>query len=86
MENKSTRIACCDERLRLLNELIQAVDDLVSIHQQQLASLAGGDPDASRFELLIHVATEKKHRAKYAHISHVKTHGCAIPIELPTAA
>jgi hypothetical protein len=35
-----------------------------------------GDPEFSRFDLLIHMANQRKDRAKYALLLHVQDHGC----------
>ena len=79
----SSFIAYCDVRRRLLGEFTEAVQDLGLLHDQQVASILSGDQDFTRFDILIHLATGRKQRAKYAYISHVEAHGCGAPKEIP---
>src|SRR5207253_4021666 len=65
----------CDEKLRLMEEFLSAATDLVTVHNDQVEALIEDDPDFSRFDLLIHDATERKRRAKYAYLTHIETHG-----------
>ena len=44
--------------------------------EQHFAALVDGDEDAIRYELLIHMAGEKRQAAKYAYLRHVEEHGC----------
>jgi len=53
-----------------------AVHELLSLHEQQFAAIVNGESDSERFDLLIHMANEKKQAAKYAYLHHVETHGC----------
>jgi len=47
------------------------------LHEQQFLAIVAGDLDSNRFDLLIHMANEKKQQAKYAYLQHVDTHGCS---------
>jgi hypothetical protein len=80
--NESTaaraRAMACDEERRLLDEFGVAVHELLTLHEVQFAAIVQGDTDSDRFDLLIHMANEKKLQAKYAYIRHVESHGCAI--------
>lgn len=67
----------CEEHNRLLDDFGVAVRELLALHQQQFRAIVDGDTDCTRFDLLIHIANEKKHRAKYAYLRHVETHGCS---------
>jgi len=80
----STFIAYCPARHRLLTEFTEAVQDLGLLQDQQVAALLNGDQEFSRFDILIHLASDRKQRAKYAYISHVETHGCGPSKEIPT--
>jgi hypothetical protein len=66
----------CDEKRRLLEEFGSAAEELISLHTQQLGAILGGDSDCNRFDLLIHMANERKLQAKYAYLRHVKAHDC----------
>jgi hypothetical protein len=69
-------VSFCPENHRLLNLFGEAVQELVRLNEQQFIAIVNGDPDSSRFDLLIHMATEKKQQAKYDYLQHVETHGC----------
>jgi hypothetical protein len=66
----------CEEKLRLMEEFLGAATDLVSAHNEQVKALIDEDPDFSRFDLLIHLAAERKRKAKYAYLTHLENHGC----------
>jgi hypothetical protein len=74
MEAKA--IDYCEENKRLLQEFAETVTDLSLLHEQQFTAIVNGDAEFSRFDLLIHLATEKKQHAKYAYLHHLETHGC----------
>jgi hypothetical protein len=66
----------CDEKRRLLEEFGSAAEELISLHTQQLGAILGGDSDCNRFDLLIHMANERKLQAKSAYLRHVEAHDC----------
>ncbi len=70
--------AGCDEHRRLLDEFSVAVRELIELHEQQFRAIVDGDTECNRFDLLIHMANEKKQTAKYACLRHVEAHGCSI--------
>jgi hypothetical protein len=72
----------CEEHDRLLDEFGVAVHELLSIHQQQFSAIFEGDSDSTRFDLLIHMANEKKQETKYAYLRHVESHGCSNQYDL----
>jgi hypothetical protein len=47
------------------------------LHEQQFLAITSGDRDCERFDLLIHMASEDKHRAKYNYLKHLESHGCS---------
>jgi hypothetical protein len=69
-------IAFCEEKVKLIQQFLQAVHELTELHTQMTHALIAHDPDFSRFDLLIHMATEKKEEAKYALIWHMELHHC----------
>jgi hypothetical protein len=75
-ERKSTSIIYCQEKQRLLEAFGATVQELTILHEQQFLAIVDGDSDCNRFDLLIHLANEKKQQAKYAFMSHMETHGC----------
>jgi hypothetical protein len=68
--------AYCEEARRLLDEFAQAVRELVQLHELQFLAIVEGDPDCGRFDVLIHMANERKMQAKYTYLHHVEEHGC----------
>ncbi|HEY1239657.1 MAG TPA: response regulator [Bryobacteraceae bacterium] len=75
-EARMSPSGACEESHRLLNEFATAVEELMRIHEQQLLAIVQTDPESNRFDLLIHMANEKKQQAKYAYLRHVESHGC----------
>ena len=69
-------IGFCPQKARMMNEFIDAIHHLGELQSQQAKALIEGDPDFARFDLLIHMANEKKDQVKYAWLSHVEEHGC----------
>jgi hypothetical protein len=66
----------CKEKNRLLNEFLSTIHNLVQVQEQQTQAVIDGDPDFARFDVLLHMATERKENAKYAWIAHVESHHC----------
>lgn len=71
-----SKTAFCEEKLRLMEEFLAAATDLVTAHNEQVQALIENDPEFSRFDLLIHLAAERKRKAKYAYMAHLEQHGC----------
>ncbi len=67
----------CEEHARLLEEFGVAVRELLELHQQQFETISTGEGEAERFDILIHMANEKKQLAKYTYIRHLEEHGCS---------
>src|ERR1017187_1201154 len=55
----------CEEHDRLLERFGEAVHELLRLHEQQYRAIVEGDENTQRFDLLIHMASEKKQAAKY---------------------
>lgn len=70
------KLETCLDKQRLLEDLAQAIRELLQIQQQQFEAVIGKDPDFARFDILLEMASSTKRRAKYAYIKHVETHGC----------
>ena len=73
---KLTKTTPCNEKLRLMEEFMAAASELVAIHNDQIKALIDDDPEFSRFDLLIHLANERKRLAKYSYVAHLEKHGC----------
>jgi len=66
----------CEEKLRLMEEFLASATELVTAHNEQVRALIEDDPEFNRFDLLIHLAAERKRRAKYEYLAHLEEHGC----------
>jgi CheY-like chemotaxis protein len=67
----------CQEHNRLLDDFGVAIRELLKLHEEQYQAIIEGDSESERFDLLIHVANERKQLAKYAYLRHVEAHGCS---------
>ena len=73
--------ARCPENERLRNLFGEAVAELLLFHEQHFIALMKEEADFERYELLIHLASEKRQAAKYALLVHIESHGCEVPAE-----
>jgi hypothetical protein len=67
----------CEEHARLLEEFGVAVRELLELHQHQFQAISSGEDGSERFDILIHMANEKKQLAKYTYLRHLDQHGCS---------
>jgi hypothetical protein len=74
------KIGYCAEKIRLLGEFLESIREFTDLQNQQTQAVidaaANSDADFTRFGVLLHIAQDKKDRAKYAWIAHVEEHGC----------
>lgn len=68
----------CEPARRLRDQFGEAVQELVVLHEQQFLAVVAGDAMATRFDILIHQANERKQNAKYAYMHHLEEHGCSL--------
>jgi hypothetical protein len=71
-----SKTSLCEEKLSLMEDFMAAAADLVAVHNDQMKALLEDDPDFSRFDLLIHLANERKRLAKYNYMAHLEKHRC----------
>ena len=64
----------CGECVRLLEEFGDAVRDVLTLNETHFLAVIDGDPDPHRFDILIHIANERKQGAKYAYLQHQESH------------
>jgi len=62
----------CEECRRLLEDFGDAVRDVLTLNEAHFLAVIDGDVDPHRFEILIHVANERKQNAKYAYLQHLE--------------
>ena len=72
-----TEVLYCRQAKDLLDAFAEAIRELIRLHEDQFQALVGGDPDSQRFDDLIHMANDRKRKAKYAYMHHLETHGCS---------
>jgi hypothetical protein len=75
-KGKQSPSAICQEARSLLTEFGNAVHQVVLLHERQYLAIVESDPNAGRFDLLIHHALEHKQNTKYAYLNHLDVHGC----------
>jgi hypothetical protein len=68
-------VAFCEEKNRLMAEFLDAIHELTTLQSQQTQAVIEGE-DFTRFDLLLHLAQEKKDKAKYEWMAHVESHHC----------
>lgn len=69
----------CQEQRDFLEEFSLAIGEVLTLNEQQFRAIVEGDTDFNRFDLLIHMANEKKQKAKYDYLRHVEVHRCSKP-------
>ena len=74
---QATSVVYCAESRGLLDAFGEAVHEVLALHEQQFVATVNGDSDSDRFDILIHMANERKQEAKYAYLHHLETHGCS---------
>ena len=76
-ENAAPSRSGCEEHNRLLDGFGAAIQELLRLHENQFLAIIEGDTEGHRFDILIHMANEKKQLAKYAYLRHAEAHGCS---------
>jgi hypothetical protein len=66
----------CEEKCRLQDEFLSAVQEISSLQSQQTQAVIEGATDFSHFDAPLHLAMERKEKAKYEWMAHVEGHGC----------
>jgi hypothetical protein len=74
--SKRAQSAFCEARSELIRNFLEAIRELTSLQGQQIQAVIEGDSDFLRFDVLIHMAAERKQEAKYALIRHIESHHC----------
>ena len=69
-------VGFCEENQRLKDEFLMAIHEMNLLQSEQMRAVINDDPEFSRFDLLIHMALEKRDKAKYQWIAHVESHNC----------
>ena len=75
-QRRIPKVGFCAEKHRLEDEFITAIREVVGLLDQESRALIDGDAEFFHFDLLLHLAHEKKDVAKYALIAHIESHHC----------
>lgn len=76
-QTDTAQVSYCEVARHLLDAFGEAVQEVVQLHEHQFLAIVDGDWDCSRFDALIHMANERKYKAKYSYLQHLETHGCS---------
>ena len=71
-----SEIGFCEEKHRLLDQLLFAIRELSQLQTAQLRSVIEGSTDFIELEDAVHAAQQKKEDAKYALMAHIAAHHC----------
>ena len=70
-------VASCREARQLLMALGETIHELATLREEHSQAVIDGDPDSTRFDALVYMASKRKRQAKYAYIHHMETHDCS---------
>jgi predicted RNA-binding protein with RPS1 domain len=65
----------CEERQRLAADYVQAVRDVMQLHDWEAKKIVCGE-EAPRINIALRAAQEKRERAKHSLLDHIAEHGC----------
>ena len=68
-------LGVCKERQRLDAEFVQAVREVMALHESEIKTLVR-DEEAPCFEIALRVAQLKREEAKHQLLRHITEHGC----------
>jgi hypothetical protein len=74
--DRFAKVTFCEAKQKLVDDFVEAVREVNVLQKQQAQAAIDDDQDFSRFDVLLHLAHEKKDAAKYAWIVHVESHKC----------
>lgn len=66
----------CSEKQRLANALVEAVQDVMKLHQQEIAQLLRDEAGVEGFDVALRAARKKRRRIKMLYQLHLQVHGC----------
>ena len=76
LQKERPDILFCETKHRLIGDFIAANHELMELQNQQTQAVIDHESDFTRFDEPIHMAREKKDKAKYALIAHISEHHC----------
>lgn len=66
----------CSEKQRLANALVEAVQDVMKLHEHEIAQLLRDERGAECFDVALRAARKKRRRIKMLYQLHLQAHGC----------
>lgn len=66
----------CPEKQRLANALVEAVQDVMKLHQDEIAQLLCHERGVDGFVAALRAARKKRRRIKMLYQLHLQAHGC----------
>jgi len=67
--------AFCDECRSLRTEFLHAVHEVIELNERHMKAVLDNETEPHRFDILIHLANDRKQNIKYAYVHHLETHG-----------
>jgi hypothetical protein len=74
--NKRHTVPFCETKQRLIGDFTTANHELIELQNQQTQAVIDHESDFTRFDEPIHMAREKKDKAKYVLMAHTSEHHC----------
>jgi hypothetical protein len=74
--NKRHTVPFCETKQRLIVDFTTANHELIELQNQQTQAVIDHESDSTRFDEPIHIAREKKDKAKYVLMAHTSEHHC----------
>ena len=75
-ESLLPEILFCPHKTRLQAQYLEAIRELMFLHREQTSAVIEDDPDFARFDVLIHIANQRKDARKYELVAHIDSHHC----------
>lgn len=72
----SPKPSICPEKQRLANALVEAVQEVMMLHQQEIAHLLRDETRVEGFDEALRAARKQRRRIKMLYQLHVQAHGC----------
>lgn len=66
----------CSEKQRLADALVEAVQDVMKLHQDEIAQLLRDETGVEGFDVALRAARKKRRRIKMLYQLHLQAHGC----------
>lgn len=72
----SQKLSICAEKQRLANALVEAVQDVMKLHQREIAHLLRDETRVEGLDVALRAARRQRRRIKMLYQLHIQAHGC----------